>query len=493
VADPKCPGCGGAVSEGSQFCPSCGRALGSLERPRSRTETNGWVEFIDKCWDFFASTKVAAILIAIMALASMSGTLIEQESLYTDWRPPNLYYPVRYGPFWGHVYMNLGLTHAYSSIWFAALILLIVISLIICSFHRLVPLHRILTNPQVWKLGHFIKRQEVVYEFPGDLASVEQKLKRRGYKMVRDRECLYGDRGRLSRYGPYIIHIGLLVVAFAAFSKGLPGWDVTKDVWVADGDMVKVPDTNFAIKNYKFTMELHPNGAPKLYRTDAGIVQNGTEVLRRDIEVNSPLTFGGWQIFQASWREEPGVAHVQVMSGIDQSKVTDIAIDLRKPEQEYPVTDKIKLVVSAYYHDFTVDEATKEPTNGTFEVKNPVIMAQFVENGKTEPFGRTALIVLGNQTPIYEGPLYLKVSSVDTRWYTALKLHKDKTVLFMFSGLGIVLLGMAITFFFFHFQVWVREDDGQILLGARAYKNKFGLKQELKRLFERPDGEGPSA
>ena len=66
-----------------------------------------------------------------------------------------------------------------------------------------------------------------------------------------------------------------------------------------------MPGENFAITNHKFTMEFYDNGMPSLYATDASIIVDGQEVLRRTIEVNKPLSYGGWEIYQASWREEP--------------------------------------------------------------------------------------------------------------------------------------------------------------------------------------------
>ncbi len=495
MARQTCPGCGASAPEGSNFCPECGRALGSVERPRqAANQGGGWVEFIDRAWDFFASTKVASILIVLIAVGSIAGTLIEQENLYQDWRPPAMYYPVRYGQFWGNLFMRLGLTHAYTSIWYVVLVLMIVVSLIICSLQRLVPLHRTLTRPQVWKLPHFIERQELVYKVEGSLEEMASKLSKRGYKIVRDRECLYADKGRLSRYGPYIIHIGLLIVCFAAFMKAIPSWEQTKDVWIPDGQTVKVPETNFAITNHKFTMELYPNGAPSLFATDASIIQDGQEVLRQTIEVNKPLSFGGWEIYQASWREEPGVARVRVVADLPEKPVVaSVDLDLRQPQTEYKLNDRVKMVVSAYYHNFTVDKETQQPTNASFEVKNPVFMVEFddIQTGKS--VGRAALVVFGNGQPVFEGPLYLTVDKVDSRWYTALKLHRDRTTPYMFAGLAVVMLGMVLTFFVFHWQVWVREEQGKLLLGGRAYKNKFGLKQEFKRLFGPPNGEGTAA
>lgn len=489
-----CITCGGALPPDSNFCPKCGEAQGEMERPRqvqTKSMRENWNEFLDKAWDFFASVKLAWILILLIAVASIAGTLIEQESLYNDWRPPAMYYPARYGELWGPLFMKLGLTHAYSSLWYVTLIVLLVINLIICSFHRLVPLHRMLVRPQVWKLPHFILRQEVVIEQEGNLVEVEAKLRKRGFKVLRDRESLYADRGRISRYGPYIIHIGLIICAFAAFAKAIPGWDETRDVWIQDGQTVKVPDTNFALKNEKFTVEFYENGAPKLYATDAIVTENGEEKTRATIEVNRPLAWGGWEIYQSSWMEQPGVAHVQVISAFDNSVVTTLALDLRQPQANYPLPGGYSMVVKDYLHDFMLDQETGQLVNGSYEIRNPAFRVEFLDpSGKV--IGAAAHLVFSKDGPIYDGPLYLKTEKVDTRYFTGLKLHRDRTTPFMFGGLAVVLGGLAITFFLFHFQVWVREEDGMVLIGGRAYKNKYGLKQELHRLFAvaNPEDEG---
>ncbi len=485
-----CSACAALLPAQSNFCPSCGKAQGAVERPQTADTGNGWVEFIDKSWDFFASTRVAAFLILLIAIASIAGSLIEQEGLYQDWRPPHLYYPIRYGDFWGKVYMTTGLTHAYTSLWFAGIVLLIVISLIICSFQRVIPLHKVLQKPQVWKLPSFVRRQHVFHETDGTLESMQEKLKKKGYHVIRDRECLYADKGRLSRYGPYIIHIGLLVVAFAAFTKGIPGWDTSKDALIADGQTVKIQDTEFALTNHSFVMETYPSGMPSRFATDTTLIENGKEVARAMVEVNKPMVYNGWEVFQTSFRQEPGTATIKVMAADTKQEVSRFTIDLRQPETIFPIGDRVKLVVRSYYHDFIVDPETGQPTNASYEVKNPVMLADFETTDRAGLIGRAALIVLANAEPVFEGPLYLEVDQVETRWYTALRLRRDKTAPYMFTGLGIVLLGMSITFFMFHWQVWVRFEDGKLLIGARAYKNKFGLKQEMKRLLGLPAGEG---
>ncbi|HEY8347318.1 MAG TPA: cytochrome c biogenesis protein ResB [Symbiobacteriaceae bacterium] len=491
-AETACAACGRMGPAGSQYCPWCGWAL-SGQQPHRRAAEDGWGRFLERCWAFFASTRVGAALLILLALASVVGSLVEQEGTYPDWRPPELYYPDRYGPFWGPLLMKLGITHTYTSVWYIALVLLLVISLIVASLHRLIPLHRSLRNPRVWKLPHFLRRQDVVAEVTGDLESLSARLRRRGYRVLRDRECLYADKGRISRYGPYVIHAGLLIICFAAFAKAIPGWDESRDVWVPDGHTVMVPGTDFAITNHGFTMELYPNGMPSRYATDAAIVVDGQEVLRQTIEVNRPLSYGGWEIYQASWREEPGTVHIHVLAeGMDRPLAT-LAVDLRQPEKQYPVTDRLSMEIVAYYHDFALDPETGEPVNASYEVRNPALLVQFVDHSLGKVVGRAGLLVFSREEPLHEGPLKLAVDRVDIRRYSALKLARDRTVPYMYAGLAVMMAGMILTFYFHHWQVWVREEDGRLLVGARAYRNKFGLRRELARLLDKREGEGGPA
>jgi cytochrome c biogenesis protein ResB len=115
---------------------------------------------------------------------------------------------------------------------------------------------------------------------------------------------------------------------------------------------------------------------------------------------------------------------------------------------------------------------------------------EFIDKQAEQVVGQAALALFADGEPIFQGPFYLEVDEIAIRYFTALTLHKDKSTPYMFSGLAVVMLGMMITFFVFHWQVWVRAESGRLLLGARAYKNKFGMRQEFRRLLGKGDGEG---
>lgn len=489
MPETSCAACSAVLPPTSAFCPKCGCARDGGP-PAEGAADDGWGRFLERCWNFFASVRVGSVLMLLTAAASVAGSLVEQEGIYQDWRPPELYYPDRYGPFWGPLFMKLGLTHAYSSFWYITLVLLLVISLIVASLNRLIPLYRMLRQPQVWKLPHFLRRQDLTAEVAEELPALAARLKQRGYRVLTDRECLYADKGRISRSGPYVIHLGLLIICAAAFAKAIPGWDQGEDLWVPEGQTVMVPGTDFAITNHKFTAEFYPDGSPSRYATDASVVQDGQEVVRQTIEVNQPLRHDGWEIYQASWREEPGIAHLQVLAEGWERPLTTLAVDLRQPEKEYPITERLSMVVSAYYHDFAIDPKTNQPVNASYEVRNPVFLVEFMDSSLGKAVGQAGLMLFSQSEAPYDGLLKLAVDHVETRWYSALRVHRDRTVPIMYGGLAVMMLGMFLNFFVYHWQIWARAENGRLLLGAHAHKNKFGLRRELDALLGRNEGEG---
>lgn len=499
----RCPECGTALPGPpgtAHYCPRCGApqtaAAAAAARPAVpavavRREPSAWAEFLDAAWDFFASTKVATVLIFLLAAASIVGSLIEQESLYQDWRPPELYYPYRYGEFWGPLFMRLGFTHAYTSVWFLSLLYLVVVSLIVCSLQRLVPLHRALQNPPVERHAGFIHRQEVTAALPGadpdPLAPLAAYLKRRGYRVLRKGRGLHADRGRLGRYGPYIIHIGLIVCAFAAAAKALPGWDVTQDLWVPDGQTVALPGTRLAIRSERFVLEEYENGTPRLFKTEAVLFDGGQEVLRHDIRVNHPLKYQDWEFYQASYNVEPGIATFEVKRTDGGDPVGTVQIDLKDPAPAYDLGQGYRAQVEEYYPDFDIDPKTGKPYNKTRQILHPVFRLS-IWDAAGKQVGAQALAVgvrpgEWKELPLIgQGPVYLQQTGVKMRWYSGLKVHKDLTIPYMFSGLGIVLAGMYVTFFIFHRQVWALALPEGVILGARTNKSRYALVQEMRKL-----------
>lgn len=125
--------------------------------------------------------------------------------------PVNQYYEERYGWF-GKIYYTLGFHDLYGSWWYLLLIASIGVSLVICSLDRVIPLYKALKNQKVTRNSGFLKRQRLYSEKQidntgGDITIVKERLTKKGYNVMEENGNLLAEKGRFSRWGPYINHI----------------------------------------------------------------------------------------------------------------------------------------------------------------------------------------------------------------------------------------------------------------------------------------------
>lgn len=158
--------CGHVNPVGTQLCESCGIPLSEESASQMDMRYEGAARrsqlkqrsFVDRVWNFFSSVKNAIVMIVLALIASAIGTIFPQETMIPE--SPDVYYEKAYGIF-GKIYYLLGLHHTYSSWWFITLLLMIGVSLVICSLDRVVPLYRALKNQKVKKNRKFLQLQRV--------------------------------------------------------------------------------------------------------------------------------------------------------------------------------------------------------------------------------------------------------------------------------------------------------------------------------------------
>src|SRR5690625_3415416 len=220
--------CGHGNPEGTVRCEACGKPIeenqhiDGNDKPklinrryegRARRALTYNRAMVDKIGRFFSSVKVGIWLIVIALLSSALGTIFPQEmyipidAVSCD---PAIYYEERFGIF-GKIYYQLGFYDLYSSWWYMILIALIGISLVICSIDRVVPLHRALKMQKPKRHETFINRQRLYSESTNvpseEKQRVIKKLEKLRYKVRSDDGHILADKGRFSRWGPYVNHI----------------------------------------------------------------------------------------------------------------------------------------------------------------------------------------------------------------------------------------------------------------------------------------------
>jgi len=169
--------------------------------------------FSEFLYDFFASLKLAIFLMVAIGILSMLG------STYIPQNQPIEFYLDRFGADLGLWFWKLWLTDVFHSWYYIALIVLLAINLIVCSIKRL---------PRIW-IQTFTKERfirldshtekhlkPISMQVSVSKDKVISFLKRMGFKVYVEEEgdkvYIYGEKGRYSRLGVYVVHIGLLII-----------------------------------------------------------------------------------------------------------------------------------------------------------------------------------------------------------------------------------------------------------------------------------------
>ncbi|SHE44214.1 cytochrome c biogenesis protein [Seinonella peptonophila] len=505
IENTKCQ-CGHNNPLGTILCEYCGRPLqqdnaeqSSIDKEMRYEGKARWSQkagkksIIDHIWSFFSSVKIAIYLILITLVVAGIGTIFPQEDFINS-TTPEVYYQEQYGKL-GEWFYRLGLSDMYDSWWFFALLSMIGISLVICSLDRIIPLYKALKNQKVMKDIQFIERQRVTHQQEIDPTQKEQLLsdlvaamKRKNFHVKREKDALLAEKGRFSRWGPYINHVGLIIFLLTALLRWVPGWAIEDFVWVREGEMQKIPTSNYYVKNERSFAEMYLNqNVVKKYQTDAVIYapdQNGNlhPVHRQSILVNHPLKYKDYQLFQSSLIPELGGIRLKVMDrktgqekGAFLVKLTQLAVN-----QQYRVGD-LRVRLLEYYPDFALDE-NQQPITKSQEPNRPALIFEVLEPGQQS--GEKIWVISGENLDqiTKDNRFAIDLAGLVMVNKSGLMVRTDKSLPFLFVGGLICLIGLAMGFYWQHRRIWIRVKENKLYLGAHTNKNWYSLQREIQQV-----------
>lgn len=513
--------CGHVNPHGTVLCEACGRALtaeakqeklhdmryeGSARRSQTYNKT-----VIDKIWNFFSSVKVGVWLILITLIASAIGTILPQEMYIPPNVDPGEYYADQYGIF-GKVYYALGFQELYGSWWYLLLIASIGVSLVICSLDRVIPLYRALKNQKVSRHEGFLKRQRLFARSRAEnsvsgIDTVKERLKKKNYSIREEDGSILAEKGRFSRWGPYINHIGLIIFLVGAMLRFVPGMYVDEVVWIREGEKKAVPGTNqqFVLENKKFTLEIYDKDKDSevfgkalekngnvvknfqsdvvLYKREDGDLLGESDQLKKvqtkSIQVNKPLKFDHYAVYQTDYKlDEIRAMTFELENKKSGQSMGGLTIDLFDPKDEYDLGNGYKVELVDFYPDFSGFAENGQPLSKSPVPNNPAFLFRMYspEHPKGE-FSFTAI----RQTvePLGETDYKVRFSNVDTRNVSGLTVHKDMTLWIVGLGGLIFMIGVVQGAYWNHRRIWLRNNNGEILIAAHTNKNWHGLKREV--------------
>lgn len=521
--------CGHTNPVGTLLCESCGKPLDieiseqtafpdmryeGMAR-RSQTYTK---KMVDRVWNYFSSVKIAIGIIIVILIASAVGTIFPQQQYIPVPVPTEAdvarFYTNTYGTL-GTIYYQLGFHNLYSSWWFVTLLVMLGTSLVICSLDRVVPLYKALKKPRLNQHKSFLKGQKLFAEGklaqgtdqPELLAGSAETLRKKGYRIFQTDRALMAEKGRFSRWGPYVNHIGLILFLVGVLARSIPGFFLDEYVWVREGETVAIPNTPYYIKNLQYTTEywsedempvkLELNGGviAKNYQTDAILYENKNaelpgakpdlvEIKNGPIVVNHPMVHESLYLYQSGMQEmQLGALNFNLIDLKNGSKeVGKIKVDLYNPPQEQVVADGIKVKVLDYFPDFIMGKDGK-PATKTNLPKNPMVAIEVLdEKGK---LSEKMVYLQGSILTQKSDPTYgIEIKMPDLIDISGINVRMDKAVPLIYFGSFIFMIGVAMGFFWQHRRIWVQIQDGTIMMAAHTNKNWFGLRREVDGLVE---------
>ena len=448
----------------------------------------------NKIWDFFTSVRLTIVILLTLAATSIIGTLIPQNQEPAD-------YFQAFGGFLYRLFDIFGLFDMYHSWWFQLLMVLLTINIIVCSIDRISANRRILfVKKPTFSLARFrnFKRKE---QFKDDrstdqLQEVCQAFVKRNFRHSHMETtdagyAIYGEKGRWTRFGVYTVHLSvvlLLVGGLIGSIFGFDGW-----VNIPEGESVsqirlrsqaQVLQLDFEIRCDDFDVSFYDTGAPKEFRSSLTILEQGREVLKKDIIVNDPLRYKGVNMFQSSYGQIPSD---KLVLSFTSTKTGMIYSMDASPNQLLTIPEKL----------------------GTFVLKELRRSAKFksIDIGDayvgilTPPNGDPVEIILPARFPSFDkmrkGEVVIAVAEQVQRFYTGLQVTRDPGVWVVYSGFILMIIGCYITFFMSHQQMYVElaasGKQTEVIVAGTANKNKTAMVARIKAAADKLAKSGPVA
>ena len=486
-----------------------------------------------RMWRQLTSMRTALLLLFLLALASVPGSFLPQRGL----NPVAVQEYFTEHPDLAPVLDRLFLFDVFAAPWFAAVYLLLFVSLIGCLWSRIRLHGRALRNPpppvpRVLTRLPASDRWETTAAPDEVLQQAEAQLK--GWRTTRQDNGLSAERGYLRETGNLLFHVSLVALLIGIAMGGLFGFQGTVLVKEGEGfantvlayddikpgrrfDATRLVPFNFVLDDFRATYG--DDGKALTFDADLRYAEGPDDELKPyRLRVNHPLEVDGAKTYLLGHGYAPKVLVVdkegnelpQTVACLPQGvtflstctiKVPDAAGEqlafegvftpttVQDPEtgrvtSVYPAPENPALTVLGYRGDLGIDSGA------------PTSVYNLEDRSRLEPIGdgRTPVKLEPGET--WELPDGGSLTFVETTEWATFQVTQDPGKLVaLVAGTGMVI-GLYLSLFVRRRRVWVRAlpagDDAQAgrtvvevaglsLRGAEAFREEFdGLTARLR-------------
>jgi cytochrome c biogenesis protein len=424
----------------------------------------------------FGNVLFAVLLFVGWGVLTLLGVVIDQG------RDPELYFATYAAPL-ARAILRLNLDNVYHSPWYVGIVGLILLSLAVCTFKRVIPARLPALRP--------VKVESIplhaVIETEGDADAVRPQLSAffasRGWR-VRQRifggtEWSFADKHDWARRGVLVAHAGFVIIAAGTtlyWARGFSG-----DIALLDGQTTQVEKTGAVIRLDDFNYRIAPT------QTKSGMVYQPIDYVshvtvsgkdgipkRMTVRVNHPIDIDDTLYYQASYGF--GVRFSLTHDGRRDAALSGRTL-LEGDSLDLPGTQR-----SVLYERFapTVDKQSGLPTADP-RVSDPAV-ALAVSQGGTS-LG-AALVPMGSWIDLGAGWRLVPQKYV---MYSGFQYRHDPGVPLVGIGALVLLTGLIISFYFVPARLYARVDDfgpgrSRVGVAATTVKGYDVFESEFARL-----------
>jgi cytochrome c biogenesis protein len=251
----------------------------------------------------FSNVLFAVSLFLVWGILTLIGVIVDQG------KDAATYFASYPAPI-ARAILRLGFDNIYHSAWYVGIVGLILISLTVCTFKRVIPARMPPLRPV--KIDKMPLHASV--EIHGDESSVRARVegffRKHGWQLRKREfdgtEWTFADKHNWARRGVLVAHIGFVIIAAGTtlyWARGFSG-----DTVVVTGRSVQIPQTKAIIHldNFKYTITpvLTKGGMvyqPTDYVSHLVVTGNNDVPTPMTVRVNHPIDVDGTLYYQASY------------------------------------------------------------------------------------------------------------------------------------------------------------------------------------------------
>lgn len=426
-----------------------------------------------------ADLRLAIALLLIIALFSISGTVLEQGQSLEFYQTNYPEDPALFGFLSWNVILTAGLDHVYRTWWFLALLILFGASLTACTFTRQFPALGAARQWSYYQTPRQFQKLALSAEVAHQpLDPVLSFLKARNYLVFQEGNTLYARKGIAGRIGPIIVHASMLIILLGAIWGAMTGFLAQEMVpsgrdfriqnifdagpWAA----AQIPK-DWSVRVNRFWIDYTPEGSIDQFYSDLSVLDaDGQEIQRKTIHVNEPLRHRGVTLYQADW----AVAAVQVKFN-------------NSPVLEVPMSSLEPASGGRFW-------GTWLPTQP--DMSDGVTLVTRDLQGTVLIYGNDGSLISTVRKGFSTEVNGLTLSLVDVIGSTGLQIKADPGIPLVYTGFGLLMMSVIMSYIS-HSQVWALESDGKLYIGGRTNRAQVAFERELLSLLEQIETASSSA